>query len=143
VTRHKLEKVEGERKRFRATFERYGSKPAFRGPAQRTVLLKDVTDVATGAIATDHLWFNLTKGFEAVNPIHGDVIEFDARVKGYSKGYRGHREDVYNPPSWDYKLSHPTRIRLIEAGEKRKRQHFLITGRLYRSPVGEPNGGVK
>jgi len=83
-----------------------------------TLLLRDVVMVETGEKATDHLWFNLTKGFEALGELNeGDVIEFDARVKSYQAGYRGRdiERELDNPPRTDYKLSHPTKIEKREA----------------------------
>jgi hypothetical protein len=109
--RKKLERFEEERMRFRGVFVRYGKKAARKGPDLTTVLLKDVTIIANGQIVTDHVWFNCTKGFEALGTLQeGDVIEFDARVKTYVKGYFGRRLDVYKPAELDYKLSHPTKI---------------------------------
>ena len=42
-------------------------------------------------IVTDHLWFDLTKGFESADLLPGDVVEFCARVSIYEKGYKGYR----------------------------------------------------
>lgn len=107
--REKLEKIGSEeRHRFRGTFERFGEKKSF-GHVKKTVLLVDITDL-DGNLLTDHLWFNFTKGFEKVSPRAGDILEFDARVTEYEKGYRGYRDDVFCPLSWDYRLSNPTKI---------------------------------
>ena len=113
--RKQMRPLEFERKRFRGTFVRYGSKWAWDGSGLvTTLLLRDITDVASGRVVADHLWFNLTKGFEALGDLwRGDVIEFDARVKRYSKGYAGLREV-------DYKLSHPTKICLVDSERKEK-----------------------
>lgn len=109
--RVELKKMVEQRMRFKGTFVRMGCKPAYRGPELPTVLLQNITHLETGQIVTDHLWFNYTEGFKAIAPLTaGDVIEFDARVKPYEKGYKGRREDVYKPVTWDYKLSHPTKI---------------------------------
>jgi hypothetical protein len=72
------------------------------------------------AVAADHLWFPMTKAFEALGPLtQGDVIEFDARVTRYEKGYRGRRVDVAieNPPAYDFRLSRPTRLVRYAAGD--------------------------
>jgi hypothetical protein len=109
------------RARFRGTFVRYGKKPAFRGPDLTTILLKDITDVGSGSVVCDHLWFNQTKGFASLGPLQeGDVLEFDARVKSYVKGYFGHREDVCKLPELDYRLSHPTKVIRVMATERRE-----------------------
>jgi hypothetical protein len=76
-------------------------------------LLKDVKDAATGVIMTDHLWFNLTKGFAALGPLEpGAIVEFDARVKPYQKGCVNWRQGI-DERMIDYKLSHPTKIRRV------------------------------
>lgn len=108
--RKELEQINGVRNRFIATFVRFGSKSAYKGPPIKTLLFSDVRD-KTGKVYTDHLWFTITKGFEAINLQPGEKICFDARVKSYTKGYKGHREDYdSNPISTDYKLSHPNNI---------------------------------
>lgn len=114
--RTELKKISEVRTRFRGTFAREGKK-SFGVHESRTILLTDVTEVQTGKVITDHLWLNWTQGFEAIAPLElGDVVEFDARVKRYTKGYFGWDEwkRLENPPREDYKLSHPTRIIKIE-----------------------------
>jgi len=92
---------------------RYGTKQGWQGAVDETILLKDIK-AAFGEPAADHLWFNLTKGFEALGKLQvGDVIRFDARVTRYQKGYFGRREDVYKPAGIDYRLSWPTKVSLI------------------------------
>lgn len=111
--RKNLKKRNEKRTRFQGTFVRYGTKPGYTGYPQPTLLLKDIVELESGERVTGHLWFNKTKGFEAVGPLgEGDVVEFDARVKRYEAGYRGRVIDrgLDNPPRTDYKLSHPTRI---------------------------------
>jgi hypothetical protein len=112
--RKDLKKLERQRKRFAGVFVRFGKKSAFRGPDKTTILLGDIVSLETGSVVTEHLWFNETEGFKALYPLTpGEVLEFDARVKSYEKGYRGHIEEkaIYAPlPSRDYKLSHPTKI---------------------------------
>ena len=109
--RKELKKINDVRATFTGTFERYGFKSGWYMP-ERTVLLKDIRN-ANGKIVTDHLWFNLTKGMESLGELlEGQTIQFDARVKPYIKGYAG--RDAYEPQSIDYKLSHPTKIKLVE-----------------------------
>jgi hypothetical protein len=73
--------------------------------------LKDVKD-ENGQLVTDHLWFNMTKGFEEANLHPGDIVEFRGKVEKYIKGYQGRREDVFGKPiEADYKLSRPTKVR--------------------------------
>lgn len=98
-----------ERHRFRGTFVRFGKKNGYMGE-EDTILLSDIRRTDNGASICDHLWFNVTKGFQLCVPKEGDILEFDARVAMYTKGYFGHREDVYVPIEKDYKLSRPTKI---------------------------------
>lgn len=113
MMRKELEKLDEKRMVFTGTFERRGEKPAYRGYPLPTILLKNITD-SSGKIVSDHLWFNLTKAFAALILVPGDVVEFHARVREYTKGYKGRRDDVWDSPvEIDYKLSHPTKIRKI------------------------------
>ena len=110
--RKTLEAREEERARFKGTFERFGAKTGWKGRPETTVLLREIHDSA-GAPVCDHLWFNLTKAFAALDLQPGDTVAFDARVKEYVKGYLGRRDDVYKPVEIDYKLSHPTKVRKV------------------------------
>lgn len=106
--RNELKKIDGQRMRFTARVERFGHKRAFRGPDIATVLLMDVKTQPEGKAVTDHLWFTRGKSWDGIQP--GDVIEFDARVSQYEKGYKGHCLDVYEPVTQDYRLERPTKI---------------------------------
>lgn len=115
--RKNLKKMDGERKIFRAIFERYGSKTAYKGPPLRTILLKNIVDLETNEIVTDHLWFNFTKGFEALGELSpGTRLEFEARVKPYEAGYKGWdwEKSLENPVREDYKLAWPTKIKVCD-----------------------------
>jgi hypothetical protein len=112
--RKELARKEGSRETFTGAFVRFGFKSAYRGRDKPTLLLRDVKQ-ADGKIVTDHLWFNLTKEFERAGLSEDDVVQFDARVKRYEKGYKGWRDDVYDRPiSTDYKLSHPTKVKVVQ-----------------------------
>lgn len=115
--RDKLKKIDGDRLRFSAVFKRYGEKPNWHGFKDKTILMVDVRVLGSEAVVTDHLWFNATKGFETIGVLaEGDIVEFDGRVKKYEKGYRGRdwRKALRNPPSIDWKISHPTKIKRKE-----------------------------
>ena len=107
--RQERERRDGERATFHGTFVRFGSKRGWVGDLP-TVLFQDIR-TPTGEPICDHVWMNLTKGTAALDLQIGDVVQFDARVLEYEKGYKGRRDDVYDAPiSIDYKLSHPTRL---------------------------------
>jgi hypothetical protein len=111
--RKKLAAQEGVRKRFRAIFTRLGKKRSYTGYSEDTILLQHVCEADTMRTVADHVWFSYTKSFEAIKLTEGCVIEFDARVKAYTKGYVNKRFQV-TPRTTDFKLSHPTRVTLIE-----------------------------
>ena len=110
--RQKLAEREGVRDTFVGTFVRFGWKSGWNQP-QQSVLLKGIRD-QHGKRVADHLWFNLTKGFTQCDLQEGDLVEFNARVASYLKGYLGRRDDVWDRPvEEDYKLSHPTKVRVL------------------------------
>lgn len=105
--REKLADIEGVRKVFRATFVRYGAKTGWKGRIERTILFRDVTD-SDGNLLCDHVWVNNTKGFDIFLFSEGCIVEFTARITPYF------RKKFY---SFDFRLSHPTKIRLLSRGE--------------------------
>lgn len=72
--------------------------------------MKNIKDKHNDIVA-EHLWFNYTKSFEKADMTPGDIIQFDARIKEYEKGYKGYRDDVYKPIEKDYKLNYPTKVK--------------------------------
>ncbi len=106
--RTELGELNNERLHFFAIFERYGTKSGWKGYPVKTILLKEVNNGVR--IVTDHIWFTMTKGFEALGELNqGDEVEFCARVREYVKGYVNYR-DYIDESEIDYKLSHPTKI---------------------------------
>lgn len=116
--RKELSTREGQRKRFRAVIGKFGSKVNFRGYTDTTILLKRIIEIDTNKVVADHVWFNLTKGFEDKNLSENSVIEFEARVKEYKKGYVNRRYGINNQTK-DYKLSHPTKIQVIPSPDSK------------------------
>ena len=112
--RKTLAENNGERKRFKATFVRIGRKTNFKGYSEDTILLRNVTDMSTGQVITDHLWFTYSKTFEAAHLTEGDIIEFDARVASYKKGYVNRALKINNRKT-DFRLSHPTKVVVVKA----------------------------
>lgn len=116
--RKELAKIKEVRATFTGTYIRTGSKASYKYTAP-TLLLQNVKD-STGKVVTDHLWCNFTKGFAALGLKYGDLVQFDARVKPYTKGYQGRRDDVYDKPvELDYKLSHPTKLSKVGVSDMR------------------------
>src|SRR6188768_802777 len=110
--RKALAKEEGQRKKFNAVFSRLGKKVNYQGYSEDTILLTRIMDAETKQIVADHLWFSYTKSFEKVQLTEGVCLEFEARVKEYKKGYVNARYKI-NQSRKDFKLSHPTKIRII------------------------------
>lgn len=125
-----------ERRKFIATFSRYGEKSSWRfdkflkKPSkstffkEKTLLFVNVR-LPDGKIVADHVWFSMTKGFNALGTlVEGDVVTFEARVKTYTKGRRHWEEDDQFGFEIDYKLSFPTNIKKVEAGKERAIEGF-------------------
>jgi hypothetical protein len=110
--RVRLGKDEGIRKKFTATFSRLGKKKNFKGYSEDTILLMNVTDADNSIVVADHIWFSYTRSFEKVILKEGVLIEFEARVKSYSKGYVN-KTVAINQRKTDFKLSHPTKIKIV------------------------------
>lgn len=104
---------------FIGEFERFGKKNGW-FKEEKTILLKNIKFLE-GDYVCDHLWFGYTKGFAKLNLKYGDIIEFNARVNSYIKGYFGRKDDIYKNISKDYKLSYPTKMRKIEV---KKNEHL-------------------
>ncbi|GHN00447.1 hypothetical protein WSM22_19360 [Cytophagales bacterium WSM2-2] len=111
--RKELAAEKGNRKKFRAIFSRIGKKKNYKGYSEDTILLKNIVDLETNKVMTDHVWFSFTKGFEQASLKEGDSLEFEARIKEYRKGYVNKSYKINNS-STDYKLSHPTKIKKIK-----------------------------
>jgi hypothetical protein len=97
--REMLQQIDGVRARFRGTFREFGQRTSY-GYVKRMALLVGVTDLR-GEEMCDHLWLNLTLQVQRLDLQPGDRIEFDARVRPYTKGYYDNRQR-------DYRLSNPT-----------------------------------
>lgn len=96
-----------------ATFVRIGSKRNYKGYSEETLLLKDIQSTETKSVVADHLWFSYTKGFQSISLTPGAIIIFEARIKKYTKGYVNKSYGM-DQRREDYKLSHPTKMRLID-----------------------------
>ncbi|MCX8492034.1 MAG: hypothetical protein ORN54_13310 [Cyclobacteriaceae bacterium] len=111
--RKKLAEEAGIRKTFRGVFSRFGKKVNYKGYSEETVLIEHIVDDEKNEVMCDHIWFSLTKGFEKIKLTKGDVLQFDARIKGYQKGYKNSTLKINNTIK-DFKLSHPTNISLTK-----------------------------
>ena len=111
--RKELQNKANERLTFCATVGRFGTKSNYHGYPVDTILFKDVTFAETGEKATHHIWFTVGKRIEDLELKEGDKIQFDARIKNYTKGYVNYREYI-DERKIDYKLSNPTKIKLLE-----------------------------
>ena len=113
MSRKAFEKMDGERLTFTATVKRSGLKSAYKGADIKTWLFVDVR--LNGQLVADHVWF--TDGKWSSDLKRGDKISFDARIKQYEKGYKGYDWEAKadNPVSIDYKLSHPSKVKVLES----------------------------
>lgn len=111
--RVRLSEGEGQRKKFRATFSRFGKKVNFKGYTEETILLINVTECETGKKVTSHLWFSYSGAFQKLHLTEGLLLQFEARVKAYKKGYVNKAAGI-NKQQKDFKLSHPTKVEIID-----------------------------
>lgn len=111
--RKNLGNINGSRTRFRATVKRFGSKKNYHGYPEPTILLIDVAFAETDKQASDHIWFTVGTTIKKLGLKPGDVVEFDARVGEYIKGYVNRREYIDNR-TLDYKLNRPTKFAVIQ-----------------------------
>ena len=120
ISRKQLKKIgRAERHTFIGCFGRTGFKTARKGIKEYvtpTLLLRNVAIVLPNGDkqpVTDHLWFNYGKQFINLGMLHvGDLVQFDARVDDYYKGYFDESKRK------DYKLSRPTKVKLLTSREK-------------------------
>lgn len=107
------------RHRFIGEFSRCGTKKGWEGATLETILLINIRLKDSHKQVANHLWFNKTLGFEALGKLkRGDIIEFEGRIDTYEKGYKGRYAEEQGE-SWaetDYKISRPTKIRLVKSG---------------------------
>lgn len=117
--RKNLEKRFNQRLRWKGIVEKFGKKWGYHGYQELTVLIINITCISEkmDEIITDHIWMTVRKLFEKIEISPGDIIEFDARVSAYSKGNRDEETGEYFR-SMDYKLSFPTKIKIIGKDEK-------------------------
>ena len=105
--RKELKKREDFRGRFSGVFVRYGTRKNWHGFPEKTLLLRNVRQ--GDEVVADHIWFAETKQFAMHTFEEDDLVEFDARVKPYEKGYVNNREWIDGRET-DYRLSHPTKV---------------------------------
>jgi hypothetical protein len=70
------------------------------------VCLADAPDV----VVADHVWFKKGAAFRTV--ARGDVVEFDAEVEPYDKGYVNFRQGI-DETTTDYRLAKPANIAVV------------------------------
>jgi hypothetical protein len=110
--RSELKKIELVRQTFIGEFERYGEKPNWNGYLEKTILFKNIKD-SEGNLMTDHIWFTVGKRIESLQiKSVGTLVQFDARVKPYIKGYVNFRQGI-DERTRDFKLNNPTNFKVI------------------------------
>ena len=111
--REALIALEGQRVRVRGVFRRLGRKQGFAGPEESITVLLSPVLLPDGSMVSDHLWFNMTRGFAALDLRRGMVVELSARVARYKKPTRDWARGTDDPISEDLKLVRPTGLRVV------------------------------
>lgn len=128
--REKLEQL-GSKSRFKFSgkFIKYGFKYSDHNKthAAPTILLGDIKLIVIDdeIVMTDHLWFNLTKGFKSLGILtENDIVSFYGRITNYTKGYQGIRPGINKPIHTDYKIERPSKVKLELDHDFEKAKHF-------------------
>lgn len=111
--REALLALEGQRVRVRGVFRRLGRKQDFRGAEEGITVLLSPVLLPDGSLVSDHLWFNMTRGFAALDLRRGMVVELSARVARYKKLTHDWGRGTDDPISEDLKLVRPTGLRVV------------------------------
>ncbi len=114
-----LQGLVGSKRQFIAVFEEYG---IFIGKdiVGRTIRLSSLSDSSGRELAT-HVWINYTGGFDVAGEFEkGDIVTFEARIRGYMKGYCWEEIDkrLQSSPSMDYFLAFPRNVQRIGKREQ-------------------------
>lgn len=104
----------GQTIRVTATYARMGTRQA-RNSDYPTVLVREVREAESGALLTDHLWFNGGRIWQRAALVPGHVVRFAARVIEYRTGYWGPNRlrQLESPPRRDFKLTPPTQVEVV------------------------------
>jgi hypothetical protein len=97
--RTKLSKYTGQRLSFTASIGRFGQTKVSNRTVNRAICLENLT--TKKMLVADHVWLLETKSISVAHIKPGDIIQFNATVQRYPKGYQGYNR----PPVWDYGLS--------------------------------------
>ena len=111
--RKKLKPYLNQRVRFKAIVESFGKKASFRGDDVDTVLLSNVIIVEGNIHATNHIWITKTKMWQTIEI--GDVVNFNAKVVAYTKGYKGYKTNIDKPIKNDYRIERPTKLEITRS----------------------------
>ncbi|MFW6242556.1 MAG: hypothetical protein ACOC2W_00185 [bacterium] len=103
-----LRKYEGQRIKIRATIRNIGTNK--KNKKQYCIELADTKDAIFNTPLTDHIWIRIGKQIvkDEPNISRGDVVEFMAKVKGYTKNKEIH----------DYGLFNITQFRIVNKDSK-------------------------
>ena len=105
----------GEKHTFTAEFVKYSYKMSRAKVPIRTLLFQNIKN-EEGKIVADHIWFMTTNEFDKFKFHYGNVVQFDAYIGEYVKGYFGTRKDRnhnHKKMALDYNLSCPSQIKKL------------------------------
>ena len=102
-----------KRPTFSATFQRFGRSKNNAGEQFETALLINVR--YKGKIIASHIWITEVKQLKKLNPQKGDVIQFEATISCYLRGYLGKDQSRNHSKriELDYDLIHLSTFRII------------------------------
>lgn len=110
--REKLEQIKKYQLRFRAIVSRFSTKTNFKGETEKTVMLDSIKRLDTDELVADHVWLPLSISLSQLNLTPGKIIDFNAKIESYKKGYVNLKRGIDNRKI-DYKLSQLTKLNVI------------------------------
>lgn len=114
--REKLADLKNTRKTYTAFFERYGVRKLFGKFEALTLLFSDIKN-SDNELMSQHIWLNSNKSFEKINFVRGDIVQFEARVIEYEKGYRRYKGNDPKLKQYvikDFKLAYPSKVKVLK-----------------------------
>ena len=106
-----LEKDLNKQNAYQCIFVKQGFFWDSKNKKHKTVLIKNVTDLKTGELITDHVWLPLTDSLKKAGLCFGDTLQFMATAKRYTKMAQG---QIIS----DFAFKNPEKIRNLSRGSK-------------------------
>lgn len=127
--RNLLQFLEGNRFIFEGVIQRTGIRSTVDGTERETVMIKNIKLANKKTVICDHVWINSSKHLKEAKI--GDVVQFEASVSKYVKGYKGEKNGINRPIKIDYNINKFSHVKVIgktfAESIKEEKTNFNIT----------------